>query len=118
MNIDAQNSSRYLLVAGGLWPATDQRDPTIDEEAAGELRLWCEERFGVRLQLTYLPSCSATQRAQFEDQLECLLKEGPCVVILNKKTVLTAARSFLTAICLAAIALQEMAASETSARRT
>ena len=111
MVIGAQNMLRCQLVACGLWPATYIRDPSIDEDAACDLRLWCEERFGARLQLIYLPSCPAARRAQIEAQLACPLKEGPCVVILNDKAVLTAASRFLAAICLAALALQEMIAS-------
>ena len=112
MSLGNQNISRRALVSCGLWPANDKRDPALDEDAAGDLRIWCESRFNVQLRLIYLPSCPPTRRAQIEPQLTCPIKDGTCVIILNNQDVLTAARSFLSAICLAAIALHEMSGSQ------
>jgi hypothetical protein len=47
MNPDAHDISRGDLAAQGLWPVADGRDPVTDDEAASDLRLWCEDRLNL-----------------------------------------------------------------------
>jgi hypothetical protein len=105
MNPDAHDISRDDLAAQGLWPVADGRDPVTDDEAASDLRLWCEDRFGVQMNLVYLPTCSSIRRVEIEAQLKSGLNDCSCVVIARDKRVLSAASDFLTAICLAALIL-------------